>query len=158
MQDGETLLYHSQIHGNYVVKRLLLLEDCQNHTDVWEHFMCVTHRTDDDLARGLAAVTRNLRRWFAVVGTLERFDEFIVLQHFAFNEPWEPCVVESNVHKDLYAGLNFTDWQFRLLAEYNKYDLVLYEAVSQLFEEQVQHGLQDPRIRPYLLKAQAGEL
>jgi hypothetical protein len=158
VQGGETLLYHSQVHGNYVLKRLSLMEDCMHIKDVWEHFTCVTHRTDDELNLGLEVMKRNLKRWFAVIGLLERFDEYVVLNHFAFNEPWEPCSFQYNVHADLWNNVTLTDWHRKLLREYNKYDLRFYTAMEELFEEQVAAAMKDPEIRPYLLRARAGKL
>lgn len=156
--DGETLLYHSQVHGNYVLKRLALMDDCMHITDVWDHFTCVTHRTDAELAWGLEVMKRNLKRWFAVVGVLERFDEWLVLNHFAFNEPWEPCSMEANVHSDLYSNVTLSEWHHGLLKEYNKYDITFYRAMQELFEEQVQAAMKDPAIKPYLVKARDGGL
>lgn len=82
------------------------------------------------------AAKRNLQRWFSVVGTVDRFDEFLLMLQKRFALPLIDYErVNVTKHRPAMASIPEGDRQSILL--WNHWDMKLYEYAGQLMERQM---------------------
>lgn len=84
----------------------------------------------------LLEAEENLKE-FSVVGLTERFDETLILLKRAFG--WKtPYYTRANVTKKRPKKREISQESIRLIKDYNKYDIELYEYGKKLFDEQIE--------------------
>lgn len=79
----------------------------------------------------------NLRRHFTVVGTMEQFDETIVLLRRMLHLPATATYFLRNVNTDRKRVPAESEAVRRLIAEHNALDMALYEDAQRLLHEQI---------------------
>lgn len=112
-----------------------LSEDVNHRPDAYanQQLKMLAGMSNEAAAEDLEAVRRNLAEHFAMVGTIERFDESVLLMSKRLN--WKPC---------LYGRLNpgravreVDDATIDALKDLNALECVLYEEVSQTLDIQI---------------------
>lgn len=85
----------------------------------------------------LEIAKKNLRKYFAVIGILERYDDTLVLMKRKLG--WQyPVYVKHNITKKT-ANKQIDQNTIRLIKMYNALDIELYRYVKECFEESLEH-------------------
>lgn len=85
----------------------------------------------------LASAKENLRRRFAVVGTIERLDETVVLLHRKLGWPGPVVCPARNVNAERPAAASLPRATIAAIEERNALDLELWRYASQLMDEAI---------------------
>lgn len=84
----------------------------------------------------LFAAKENIKKDFLLIGTLERYDEFLVFLKRLLN--WKtPYYSVANRTKKILKVNNLNPETINAIKRYNRFDIELYSYVSQLFDEKV---------------------
>lgn len=84
----------------------------------------------------LMTAKENLKKYFSVVGLVEKYDESLILLKREFGWDW-PVYTKNNVTKKKVARQKIPGSTIEIIKEYNRLDIDLYEYAVKLFAEKV---------------------
>lgn len=93
----------------------------------------------------------NLKKYFAMVGITEKFDESLLLMKSKLN--WKKSILykKANVTKNRPKKLDFPEADLKEIERQNEFDLELYRYAQELFTHQLQESSIEKNLRPFIL-------